>query len=304
MFNRRSLLLGSAALGAGVLGAGVVAPASHASLPTSATSGFPVAKKGVPRSGNVKYIQARLGITIDGSFGPDTHNAVVSFQGSKGLEKDGIVGPQTWARLLDVVRRGSSGRVVKGLQVKLGGLSWDGEFGPATEAKVKDYQGRHGLTKDGIVGAQTWGKLMGASSGGGGGRGPNPKGTYTNGRMPSSALAHVGFGNWRMSTYCIDDFKRLNSAFRGRFGINLPISGSMSAYRTYDQQVYLWNEYQAGRGNLAARPGTSNHGWGLACDIAVAPYGSTKYNWLNANAPSYGFNDDVGGEPWHWAYQR
>lgn len=52
----------------------------------------------------VKVAQARLlmygyQIEVDGDFGPNTKNAVVSFQASYGLTKDGIIGPKTWAKL-------------------------------------------------------------------------------------------------------------------------------------------------------------------------------------------------------------
>ena len=43
--------------------------------------------------------QTRLGITVDGIFGPKTDAAVRAFQAAHGLETDGIVGPKTWAAL-------------------------------------------------------------------------------------------------------------------------------------------------------------------------------------------------------------
>ncbi len=37
---------------------------------------------------------------IDGKGGPKTKAAVVAFQGANGLDKDGIVGPLTWGKLI------------------------------------------------------------------------------------------------------------------------------------------------------------------------------------------------------------
>jgi peptidoglycan hydrolase-like protein with peptidoglycan-binding domain len=44
----------------------------------------------------VTYLQKKLGITVDGDFGPNTKAAVVAFQKKHGLTADGIVGPKTW----------------------------------------------------------------------------------------------------------------------------------------------------------------------------------------------------------------
>lgn len=53
---------------------------------------------------------------------------------------------------------GSKGEEVKALQAKLG-LAADGNFGPGTEAKLKEWQTANGLTADGIAGPSTLAKL-------------------------------------------------------------------------------------------------------------------------------------------------
>jgi len=66
---------------------------------------------------DVAEIQGRLAslgydVTADGDFGPATAEAVKSFQASRGLDNDGLVGPSTYSALLGKsmpeVSRGSS----------------------------------------------------------------------------------------------------------------------------------------------------------------------------------------------------
>lgn len=63
---------------------------------------------------------------------------------------------------------GSSGASVRQLQQALNqagyALDVDGGFGPKTKAAVIDYQKKNGLAVDGVVGSETWGSLMGAST--------------------------------------------------------------------------------------------------------------------------------------------
>ena len=47
----------------------------------------------------VEAVQERLGLRVDGVFGPRTKEAVKSFQIGKDLKGDGIVGPMTWKKL-------------------------------------------------------------------------------------------------------------------------------------------------------------------------------------------------------------
>lgn len=64
------------------------------------------------------------------------------------------------------IQRGATGQHVRDLQARLNrdyplysNLVVDGDFGPATERVVREFQSRAGITVDGIVGIVTWQKL-------------------------------------------------------------------------------------------------------------------------------------------------
>ena len=94
-------------------------------------------------------------IAADGDFGSGTESAVRSFQSANGLTADGVIGPNTFAKLIVTVRNGDNNEAVRGEQVLLG-ITADGIFGSGTEAAVKSLQAQYGLTQDGIVGPLTW----------------------------------------------------------------------------------------------------------------------------------------------------
>jgi len=56
--------------------------------------------------------------------------------------------------------QGDKRPVVTTMQKLLGGLTCDGDFGPATATAVRNFQRANSLTPDGIVGPRTWSKLM------------------------------------------------------------------------------------------------------------------------------------------------
>jgi len=62
-----------------------------------------------------------------------------------------------------LLKRGDNNEDVKKLQSKLG-LEPIGNFGPKTEDAVKAWQTKNGLTADGIVGPNTWAKIMGETA--------------------------------------------------------------------------------------------------------------------------------------------
>lgn len=82
-----------------------------------------------------------------------------------------------------------------------------------------------------------------------------------------------------------------------RAGVSLSIR---SGFRTMEEQRYLYNCYltkKCNNGNLAARPGYSNHQNGEALDLATS-----NWTWVRSNAGRYGFRATVPGERWHYEY--
>ena len=68
---------------------------------------------------------------------------------------------------LETLKKGSKGDNVKALQILLIGYGFDcgnygadGDFGSATNEAVRNYQKAKGLTVDGIVGKNTWKKIL------------------------------------------------------------------------------------------------------------------------------------------------
>jgi len=74
------------------------APAA-AAAPTGGIDMTAVLRVG-SRGETVRAVQAKLGLTADGAFGPGTERAVKAWQAANGLTADGVVGPKTLARLL------------------------------------------------------------------------------------------------------------------------------------------------------------------------------------------------------------
>lgn len=128
---------------------------------------------------------------------------------------------------------------------------------------------------------------------------------YGNGQLPESVMCTPDFApGARFRCDATHQLEALNAEFRAAFGRNLSITDS---YRSYGSQVAV----KASRGYLAAVPGTSNHGWGLAVDLGggVNSYGTAEYQWMRDNAPDFGWDNPTwarpGGnknEPWHWEY--
>jgi hypothetical protein len=71
-----------------------------------------------------------------------------------------------------------------------------------------------------------------------------------------------------------------------------------TAYRSFAEQQVLYARYRAGTGNLAAYPGTSNHGLGLAIDLATP----RMRTWIDHHGRPFGWSkawSDAQSEWWH-----
>ncbi|MFD4688850.1 peptidoglycan-binding protein [Streptomyces sp. NPDC058463] len=137
-------------------------------LPSPGVS-WPILQSG-SKGADVRSAQQLLtawGYTVesDGIFGAKTRSAVIRFQKSRSLAADGVIGPNTWSKLISTVQYGKSGRAVKAAQTQLNvygyGLTVDGGFGSKTKSAAIAFQKNHRLQVDGVIGPETWRALLG-----------------------------------------------------------------------------------------------------------------------------------------------
>jgi peptidoglycan hydrolase-like protein with peptidoglycan-binding domain len=166
-----------------------------------------------------------------------------------------------------------------------------------------------------------------------------------NGKLPAHLLKSIGVGSARMELTAARSFVAMFSEAK-RAGFEVRHVGD---YRSFEAQLRLflqryeptsagtymvtspgnrkkwdaarshgydsiyWRKIKRPDGSYsatAATPGNSNHGWGLALDIAEEydsdsapdPIRAVFVNWLVANAHRYGISAELQSEPWHWRY--
>ncbi|WP_426560347.1 M15 family metallopeptidase [Angustibacter sp. McL0619] len=129
--------------------------------------------------------------------------------------------------------------------------------------------------------------------------------SYPNGTIPAAALCPVwGAPGKLLRADAAAGFAKLSKAFGAEFSRPLCVTDT---YRTLAEQIQVF----ATKPGLAARPGTSNHGWGTAADLCggIESFGTAEHAWMLAHAPLYGwFHPSWAGpagsrpEPWHWEF--
>ncbi|WP_324651066.1 M15 family metallopeptidase [Georgenia sp. H159] len=119
---------------------------------------------------------------------------------------------------------------------------------------------------------------------------------YGNGKVPPHALAPIDGTGHKLWAPAAAKFQELLATAKAQ-GVDIGINDS---YRTYDRQVELVDRLGLyPEGGLAAVPGTSRHGWGMAVDLKLDGEALT---WMRANGERFGFVEDTPRETWHWAF--
>lgn len=129
-------------------------------------------------------------------------------------------------------------------------------------------------------------------------------GGHTNGKIPTSELCAIRVNQF-LRCDAAKQFLIMDASYKKSFGgAQICVT---DAYRTYESQVIL----KALKGRMAATPGTSNHGWGLATDLGcgINRFGTAQHVWMQNNAPRFGWLHPSwarqGGskeEAWHWEF--
>lgn len=115
----------------------------------------------------------------------------------------------------------------------------------------------------------------------------------------SFTIAVVGIDGKPVEVETAAAFRRMRDAAAAD-GVHVKV---VSGFRTMAEQEYLYACYKSGQcnnGNLAARPGFSNHQSGHALDLNARD--PAVGAWLRAHAVEYGIHNTVPSEPWHWEY--
>jgi LAS superfamily LD-carboxypeptidase LdcB len=99
-------------------------------------------------------------------------------------------------------------------------------------------------------------------------------------------------------------FNAMSIAYQKQRGSALCVT---DGYRSYAEQVVV----KLASPKLAASPGKSQHGLGLAVDLCggVQNFANPAHLWMQRNAPLYGWfhpawaePSGVTPEPWHWEF--
>lgn len=120
----------------------------------------------------------------------------------------------------------------------------------------------------------------------------------SNGNLPNYMLGNIPGGKLRKDA--ARHWNAMHKEIKAKTGIDIRPTGPRSSYRTLYWQKHFYNTMPRG---MAAVPGTSNHGWGLAVDVATPAMAAA----INKYGAKYGYQkawSDAQHEWWHFKWRE
>jgi len=156
-------------------------------------------------------------------------------------------------------------------------------------------EGAYALEQAGLLGTPTYAGSTEASTY------PGPSSSAYATVTPSGApLGHIPspWGELHLEASAANAWNAMREASLRDFGVDLYPEGPLSAFRTADEQAYLYQLYLSGLGAPANPPGMSTHQSGLAVDVATPEMRSV----IDQIGAAFGWQGTIASEWWHVAY--
>jgi LysM repeat protein len=127
-----------------------------------------------------------------------------------------------------------------------------------------------------------------------------PASTTTASSSSAAGLGTVSspYGELPLDPAAADSWNAMRDASLSQYGVDLYPGGPLSAYRTYEEQAYLYDLYLSGQGAPANPPGTSTHELGIAVDVAEP----VMRDVIDQIGGAYGWWGAIPTEWWHVQY--
>jgi LysM repeat protein len=116
----------------------------------------------------------------------------------------------------------------------------------------------------------------------------------------TAGLGHIPspYGELHLDPEAADQWNAMRDDSLANYGVDLYPAGPASAYRTYEEQAELHDQYLNGTGEPANPPGASTHEQGIAVDVAEPEMRDV----VDQIGGSYGWSGTIPSEWWHVEY--
>ena len=129
---------------------------------------------------------------------------------------------------------------------------------------------------------------------------PTASGTTATSSTDTYWLGHIpsAWGELHLDPAAADSWNAMRAEALAGYGVDLAPAGPLSAYRTYDEQAQLYQQFLDGTGAPANPPGTSSHELGVAVDLGDPAMREV----IDQIGGAYGWAGTIPSEWWHVAY--